>query len=105
MVQSGILEVPLVCPDPLSPKYTQSARLRGVEGAHLGTLPLPPPTSPQLAPLTMTFLPGDNRVNEQLALGVLHTMFVREHNRIARELGRVNPHWDDETLYQVREIH
>ncbi|XP_042882642.1 peroxidase-like [Penaeus japonicus] len=46
------------------------------------------------------FLAGDNRVNEQTDLSVIHTIWMREHNRLARELARLNPHWSDETIYQ-----
>ncbi|CAG0898518.1 unnamed protein product [Darwinula stevensoni] len=43
---------------------------------------------------------GDTRVNEVASLSVMHTIFVRQHNRIARELQQLNQFWDDETLYQ-----
>ena len=46
------------------------------------------------------FFSGDFRVNEQLNLIVLHTLFMREHNRLASELNRMNPRWSDETVYQ-----
>ena len=39
-------------------------------------------------------------MNEQTVLAVIHTLMVREHNRIADELGHINPHWNDETIYQ-----
>lgn len=48
------------------------------------------------------FIPGEIRVNEQLVLTCMHTLMAREHNRIAQKLAEVNPHWDDEILYQVR---
>ena len=46
------------------------------------------------------FLAGDVRANEQTSLLIMHTLWFREHNRIARELKRINPFWSDERLFQ-----
>ncbi len=43
---------------------------------------------------------GDERVNSNAGLAALHTLLAREHNRISSMLESVNPHWDEETLYQ-----
>lgn len=45
-------------------------------------------------------LPGDTRASEMLELACMHTLFVREHNRLAGKLRSLNPHWNDERLYQ-----
>ncbi|XP_017057908.1 peroxidasin [Drosophila ficusphila] len=46
------------------------------------------------------FVSGDIRVNEQVGLLAMHTVWMREHNRIARKLKEINRHWDGDTLYQ-----
>ncbi|XP_074526454.1 eosinophil peroxidase-like isoform X2 [Halichoeres trimaculatus] len=46
------------------------------------------------------FMAGDERANENIALASLHTIFMREHNRLAGELANKNPTWDGERLYQ-----
>lgn len=43
---------------------------------------------------------GDTRVNEQVELVVMHTLWMREHNRVAAELAKLNPSWGDEALFQ-----
>ena len=43
---------------------------------------------------------GDARANENIALSSLHTLLLREHNRLARALAKLNPRWSGERLYQ-----
>src|SRR5215468_8433598 len=52
------------------------------------------------------FAAGDVRANETTELSSLHTLFMRNHNRLAAALATQNPadfglsSWTDETLYQ-----
>ena len=46
------------------------------------------------------FVCGDIRCNEQYSLTVMHTLWVREHNRLARRLRSLNAHWSDERIFQ-----
>lgn len=62
---------------------------------NLDGLPNAPTPSPAF------FLAGDVRANEQVGLTALHTLFVREHNRLADRIAQVYPHADDEQVYQL----
>ena len=46
------------------------------------------------------FLAGDVRANEQIGLTAMHTLFVREHNRLAEEYAQAHPNADGEEIYQ-----
>jgi peroxidase len=43
---------------------------------------------------------GDGRNAENYALQVIQGLFLREHNRIARQLKQAHPDWSDELLFQ-----
>ncbi|CAE7755893.1 PXDNL [Symbiodinium sp. CCMP2592] len=46
------------------------------------------------------FLAGDVRANEQVGLTAMHTLFVREHNRLADQIAIDNPGFTGEQIYQ-----
>lgn len=46
------------------------------------------------------FRAGDGRVNEGLPLIALHTLWLREHNRLAETLKLINQHWRPEAVFQ-----
>jgi hypothetical protein len=87
----------------------RAAALRSFTGGKLLTGPndmlpkntfgLPNANDLHADPVTL-YLAGDVRANEQPALTAMHTLFVREHNRLADALADANPSWDDETIYQ-----
>ncbi|MEL7285431.1 MAG: peroxidase family protein [Pseudomonadota bacterium] len=54
-----------------------------------------------IADPTSLFLAGDIRANEQLGLAVMHTLFVREHNRIAQILLDDNPDEEADAIYEA----
>ena len=40
------------------------------------------------------------RINEHPGLTVMHTLLVREHNRIATALAKLNPQWSGDTVFE-----
>ncbi|XP_067400986.1 thyroid peroxidase [Emydura macquarii macquarii] len=46
------------------------------------------------------FMAGDSRSSEVISLTAMHTLWLREHNRLAKALKKLNRHWSSETVYQ-----
>ena len=65
----------------LLPRNTRGLPNAGGTGAHL-------------------YLAGDVRANEQVALTAMHTLWVREHNRLAKQIRRDNPGMSGNEIYQ-----
>ncbi|XP_055636626.1 peroxidase [Toxorhynchites rutilus septentrionalis] len=47
------------------------------------------------------YVSGDSRVNVNPYVTLLHTLFLRSHNRIAKRLALDNPRWNDERLFEM----
>ena len=58
------------------------------------------PNPPCTRPICFCFLAGDRRSAEQTFPTTMHTLWLREHNRIVCELKKINSNWDDERLCQ-----
>lgn len=91
--------------------FSKTASLRQYVGGRLNTskfedrtfLPksLNPTTDCQVTSEDSTcFLSGDHRVNIEPRTVAMYTVWVREHNRVAKELAALNPLWADETIFQ-----
>jgi hypothetical protein len=63
-----------------------------------GTLPMA--NDANIVAQSQLFAAGDVRANENIELTAMQTLFVREHNRIAGQLAKDHPSWNDEQLYQ-----
>src|SRR5918997_5743892 len=51
--------------------------------------------------LDTLFAAGSDTTNSQVGFVLLNTLFLREHNRVAGELAKAYPRWDDERLFQT----
>lgn len=75
---------------------TVAAGLRTFVGGKLNT------SAGNLLPMDAAgnFVAGDVRVNENIELTSIQTLFMREHNRLAGQIAQNNPGLTDEQIYQ-----
>jgi hypothetical protein len=76
-----------------------AASLRTLAGGKLKTISSPTGDLPPIDD-NGNYLGGDVRANENIELTSMHTLFVREHNRLAGEIAAANPSLSDEEIYQ-----
>ncbi len=80
----------------------RGGRLRVTKFRQEELLPLDPEECADHEKREYCFVAGDARCNEQPQLTLMHTLWMREHNRVASQLALINSHWNDERLYQVK---
>lgn len=51
--------------------------------------------------LSEIFAVGGDRVNSVPQVSMMNTLWLREHNRLAREIGRQKPDWDDDQVFET----
>ena len=67
------------------------------------TMNVPILTRPDIDPASL-FAGGDPRTNEDWIMLAVHTLLLREHNRLCDILAKRRPEFDDEDLYQTTRI-
>lgn len=78
----------------LLPFNTVTGELNGATDSNAPEMDVNDPTDKRW------FVAGDVRANENVMLTAMHTLFVREHNRMCDEIKQEFPGWTDEQIYQ-----
>ncbi|XP_051159769.1 peroxidase-like [Leptopilina boulardi] len=83
----------------------EAASLREFKGGRLladirGNKEWPPNSKTCVKEAEICYKTGDRRTNLGINLAFFGVALMRQHNRMAQELSKLNPHWDDEKLYQ-----
>ncbi|CAF0706986.1 unnamed protein product [Brachionus calyciflorus] len=78
--------------------FLLAVRIRGIKHDYLPFRNRP--FCQGLRPTDRCFITGDARAESNAFLTGFQTVFLRQHNLIARKLSLINPLWNDEKLYQ-----
>ncbi len=84
----------------LSQEIQARGSLKNASYLPFNTMDVPTNTPPGKDPKTL-FGGGDPRTNEDWMLLGVHTLLLREHNRLCDILAKQHPEYDDEQLYQT----
>lgn len=73
----------------------------GFELLLANALPFFPTAGLSTAQKAQLFATGGDRANVQIGYLMFNVLFLREHNRIAGELAKANPRWNDDQLFET----
>ncbi|MEV7010024.1 peroxidase family protein [Streptosporangium sp. NPDC051022] len=93
----GLLKSQIIDGGEFPPHLCENGKIKP-EFAPLGVIRFDELTEAQRDTL---FATGSDRGNIQIGFTMLTVLFLREHNRVARELAEHHPRWDDERLFQT----